>query len=208
MGDYCTLTEIKAQLPESAYSTSTDYDAAITLLATAASRLFDREVGRWDGFFFPSTSEETRYYDGVAGDELSIDEFVSISAVAVSPQGSVTTSDYQALAATDYYAKPYNRTNRPINALVMDFVNGAGQAWYTFRKGVAVTGVPGWSLTPPADINQACIIQTMRWVQRGKALYQDIGADMAVGGILIKGQSGLDPDIKALLYGYKMELQP
>lgn len=205
---YCTLAQIKTQLPETAYATTTDYDGSITAMILAASRMFDREVGRWDNFFYPLAGDQTRYYDGTIGDELPIEEFVSITSVSVSPQGDVIPGNYLLLAATDYYAAPYNAplNNRPYRTLIMDYINGAGQAWFPFRKGVKVIGVPGWSLTPPTDITEACIIQVVRWVQRAKALYQDIGADQAVGGILIKGQTGLDNDIKALLYGYKLEL--
>ncbi len=209
MADYCTLTELKLAIPESAYVSTTDYDASISLLITAASRLIDREVGRWDNFFYPSTDEQTRYFDGTPGDTLQIDEFISASAVAVSESGSVTSSDYTTLTAADYYHEPANAAlnGKPYLRLIMDYINGAGLAWFPFRKAVKVTGVFGWSTTPPADVNMACKIQAVRWLMRSKAMFQDIGADIAVGGIVIKGQTGLDPDIKALLYGYKLELQ-
>ncbi len=208
MSDYCTLAEIKAQIPESAYATTTDYDASISTLITAASRLIDREVGRWDNFFYPTSDEQTRYFDGTEGDVLTIDEFISVSAVAVSTQGSVTSSGYTALAATDFYNEPANATlnGRPFTRLIMDYINGAGEAWYPYRKAVKVTGIFGWSTSVPADVNMACKIQAVRWLMRSKQMFQDMGADVAIGGVLFKGQTGLDGDIKALLYGYKLEL--
>ncbi len=208
MSDYCTLADIKAHIPESVYASSTDYDASISALITAASRLIDREMGRWDNFFYPSTSDETRFYNGVNGDTLHVDEFLSITSVSVSEQGSVTSSDYTALAATDFYSEPVNAAlnGKPFRRLIMDYINGAGLAWYTFRKAVKVVGIFGWSATPPADVNMACMIQAVRWLMRSKQMYQDTGADIAVGGVLIKGQTGLDPDIKSLLYGIRREL--
>jgi hypothetical protein len=210
MADYCTLADIKTQIPESAYASTatTDYDDSLTQLIGAASRLIDGEVGRWDNFFYPSTADETRYYDGVPGAELPIDEFVSITSVAVSQGGSVTSSDYTALAAGDYYAMPYNHTanGKPINKLVMDYINGSGQGWYAFRKGVQVVGIPGYSATPPAKVTQACIIQVVQWLQASKQMYQEMGASIQIGGLSIKGNTELDPNVKNLLYSYKLEL--
>ena len=208
MADYCTLAELKVQIPESIYATVTTYDASISAMITAASRLIDRELGRWDNFFYPSGSATVRYYDGTTGDTVYIDEFVSVSAVAVSENGSVVSGDYTALSSTDYFAEPANASGnaKPYNRLVMDFINGSGQSWYEYRKSVKVTAVFGWSTTPPADVNMACKIQAVRWLMRSKQMYQDVGVDGAIGGMVFKGQTGLDNDIKALLYGYKMEL--
>lgn len=207
MADYCTLAEIKAQIPESIYATVTTYDAAISPLITTASRLIDRLMGRWDNFF--SGSSETRYFNGVQGDCIQIDEFVSVSAVYVSEQGGVASGSYTQLAATDFYPEPANATlnHRPYNALVMDYINGAELAWFPFRKAVKVVAVFGWSSTPPQEVKQACIIQTIRWVMRSKQMYQDTGADAAMGPLIFKGTE-LDPDVKSLLKGILMELQP
>lgn len=208
MADYCTLAEIKAQIPESIYATVTTYDASISPLITVASRMIDREMGRWDNFF--AGSSETRYFDGTPEDNITIDEFVSVSAVYVSEQGGVASGDYTQLAATDFYPEPANATlnEKPYRRLVMDYINGAGLAWFPFRKAVKVVGVFGWSTTPPAEVKQACIIQVIRWLMRSKQMYQDTGGDIAVGVVLVKGQQGLDPDIRVLLYGIRMELQP
>lgn len=207
MADYCTLAQIKAQIPESIYATTSTYDAAISPLITTASRLIDREMGRWDNFF--AGISETRYFDGAEGNVLRIDEFLSVSAIAVSQAGGVSAGSYTELALTDYYAEPANATanGKPFNRLVMDYINGAGLAWYPFRKSVKVTSVFGWSTTPPPDVNQACIIQAIRWFMRAKQMYQDTGADGAMGSMIFKGNS-LDPDIVVLLSGIKRELQP
>ena len=82
--DYCTLSDIKAEMPGSGLSGTTDYDAALTVMITEASRLIDDEVGRWPGFFAPTTDDTTRYYDGSGELDQPIDEAVSITSVSVS----------------------------------------------------------------------------------------------------------------------------
>ena len=205
--DYTSSTDAFLEMSEGNYSSS-DYPQMATMI-TAASRLVDLEFGREAGFFYPTTDEVTRYYDGNGEQELQIDEFVSISAVAVSNEGSVSSSDYTTLTATDYYFKPYNYSGKgkPINCLVMDTLNGAEfGAWYSYRKGVKVTGIAGYSTTPPAVVEQAVKMQAVRWFMRAKQGYADTGADMNIGGISIKGQTQLDPDVKAILYPLRLEL--
>jgi hypothetical protein len=208
MADYCTLTEIKAEIPESGYSSSTDYDASISALITVASRMIDRELGRWDNFFYPTTDTVTRYYDGSGGEVQRIDEAVSISTVSMSLQGLVGSTDYTDLDATDYFTRPYNTiaNAKPITHLEMDGLNGDYGTWYSFKKSVKVAGIFGYSASPPPPITQAAKIQTVRWLMRSKSGYQDVGANVEIGGIVIKGQLDLDPDIKSLLYPYKLEL--
>src|SRR3970040_155133 len=103
--DYTTSTDAFADIPEGNYSSS-DFPSMASFV-TAASRLIDREVGRWDGFFYPTTDSVDWYYEGAGDMEQEIDEFVSISAVAVSEEGSISSSDYTSWTVnTDYVTKP------------------------------------------------------------------------------------------------------
>lgn len=210
MADYCTLAEVKAQLgePDDLIATSTDYDATLSAQITAVSRLIDKEVGRWTNFFYPSTDAEDRYFDGNGGRELYIDEAVSITSVAVSEEGSVTSSDYTTWSSSDYLTWPYNST--PIMRLDVDVKNGSKLYFDAYRKAVKVTGVFGYASTPPEDVTQAAIIQTIRWFMRGKQAWEDTGAGPEVGQININvgGQrfigSRLDSDVAAILHHYKV----
>ena len=71
MADYVTVEEIKADIPDSPLFDVTDstYDTVLGNMVTAASRLIDHYVGGWDNFFYPSTDDTTRYFDG-SGEEL------------------------------------------------------------------------------------------------------------------------------------------
>jgi hypothetical protein len=200
MADYSNTTDIIANAPETSIASSTD-STVITALGyfiTRASRLIDREVGRWDNYFYPSSDDTTRYYDGTDEGELEIDDCLSITTLSVAESGGTGTSDYTDWATTDYLTYPYN--SAPFRRLVIDF-NGSKGFWYPFRKSVKIVGVFGYSLTPPADVTQACDIQSLRWYMRAKQGYQDVSANADLGQTELK--YALDPDIVALLAHYK-----
>lgn len=198
--DYTTSTDAFADMPDSGYA-STDYPIMATMI-TAASRLIDGEFGRWPGFFNPSTSDEVRYYDGSGEEAQVIDEYATITSVAVSEQGETCSTGYTAWGSTDYYVWPYNLT--PIKKLIIDS-NGSKMGWYSYNKAVKVTGVPGYATTTPAVISQACKVQAIRLFMRAKQGYQDTSAGEQ-GGTTLKGQTQLDPDVKAMLFPLKLEL--
>ena len=206
MADYVTVAEVKANLPESGLTpTDTTYDAVIGGIVTAVSRLIDREVGRHDNYFLPSTSGETRYYDGSGTTRLQIDDAVSISELAVSEVGGLNSTDYDVWPSTDWYNWPYNSS--PIRALVVDRLNGAESHFPRYKKNVKVTGVFGYSLTTPPQVSQAALIQSTRLFMRTKQAYADNGAGAEVGqmNINIGGrmpEPRLDADVRLMLYPF------
>lgn len=209
MNDYTTSTDTFIDLgtSEGAYSSS-DYPQMAGFVS-AASRLIDREVGRWDGFFYPSTDDKTFYYDGSGDWVQEIDEFVSITTVSVSEFGGLASTDYTDWTAnTDYITKPYNAANkgRPINRLELASFNGTKGAWYCGQRSVKVVGIPGYSVTPPDIIVQATRMQASRWFMRAKQGYQDTGATAQIGELTFSRKLELDPDVKQLLRGIKLEL--
>ena len=207
MADYVTVSEIKADIPDSPLFDVTDstYDSVLGNMVTAASRLIDRYVGGWDNFFYPTTDAQTRYFDGSGEEQQYIDPMVSLTSVAVSESGGRAVSDYTTWTNdTDFFVSPYNYASigMPIMSLVIDNDAGSKGTWGTTRKGVKVTGVFGWSATPPADIEQACKIQAVRWFMRAKQGYQDAGANQNLGEMYYMKE--LDPDVKTILQRYKI----
>lgn len=202
MSDYCTIAEVKAVMPESPLSSSTDadIDAAIGYFIAAASRLIDRYVGQSSNYFYPSTDEETRYYDGVGSElDLMIDDCISMSSVAVSESGGISSSDYTVWTKdTDYLTIPYN--SAPIYGLRINR-NGSKSGWTSYRKAVKVTGFFGYSLEPPADVKHACITQTLRWFMRAKQAFMDTGAGGQQGTMTFSAM--LDNDVALILEPYK-----
>jgi len=206
--DYTSSTDAFADMSEGNYSSS-DYPQMATFV-TVASRLIDAEMGQAAGFFYPTTDSVTYYYDGNSDYAIDIDPFVSISAVGVSESGGVESTDYTALSSSDYFVEPYNYAAKakPITRLRIGNLNGSANipVFFSYRKAVSVTGIAGYSATVPDTIAQAARIQAVRWFMRGKQGYQDTGASVDIGGITVKGELQLDPDVKALLFPFKLEL--
>ena len=203
MADYCTLVEVKANPDLGISSTDiTSYDTVLSALITAASRLIDHEVGKEPDYFYPSTSDEVRYY--TADEEcVYIDEAVSITSLAVSEGGEITSTGYTAWASTDYHLLPFNYSEKaePIREIQIDTLNGSQSSFFGYPKGVKVTGVFGYSATPPAEINRACIAQTVYMFMQDKQGYQGTSAGGDVGSL--KYTDTLHPTVAEILRQYK-----
>jgi len=208
MADYITLADIQNHMPESGLFASTDYDLVLAGLITSVSRLIDREVGGEPNFFASPADSAVRYYDGTGTDEQDIEPAISISELAVSEYGYLSSSDFTVWDDSDYLTAPYNRL--PIRSLLVDRLNGDKLRFPNYRKAVRVTGRFGYSETPPDEIKQAATIQVIRWYMRSKQGYAASGASPEIGGTVINvnnrgGTSPrLDPDVAALLWPYKV----
>jgi len=208
MTDYTSLATFKADYPTSEFGfSSTDYDTALSSLITTASRLVDREIGKWENYFYPSTDTEDRYFDGNGQRELYIDDAVSVSAVAVSESGGLSSSDYTAWSSSDYITHPYNQT--PVYKIIVDRLNGSKLYFDPYHKAVKVTGIFGYSATPPALVIQAVKIQVARWFMRQKQIWQDTN-NQELGAVVVNVNgknfigTKLDPDVAAMLHPYKI----
>ena len=208
MTDYITTTAFKADYPNSEFGFFSDeYDPAINALITTASRLVDREVGKWENYFSPSSDAEVRYFDGNGQYELYIDDAVSVSALAVSEEGGLASSDYSTWSSSDYITHPYNQS--PIYKIIVDRLNGSKLYFDPYYKAVKVTGIFGYSATPPDLVVQAVKIQVARWLMRQKQLWQDVN-QQELGAVVVNVNSKnfvgskLDPDVAAMLQPYKV----
>jgi hypothetical protein len=204
--DYSSSTDAFAEMPEGNYSTS-DF-SNMAGYVTTASRLIDAFVGRWDGFFYPSTDDVTRYYTGSGEETQDIDEFAAITSVSVAESGGTASTDYTLWGSSDYFVEPYNYTanGKPINKLVID-VNGSKAGFYRYRKSVQVVGIAGYSATVHPLISQACKIQAVRWFMRAKGGWQDTSGNENSGQTRYKGAVELDGDIRAMLHPLVLDLQ-
>ena len=203
MAIYATVEEVKSDVPDSPLFEMSDetYDEVLGAMLSAASRLIDKYVGGFENCFYPTTDAQTRYFDGNGEEGLWIDPLLTITTVSVSEGGGRSSTSYTDWTLnTDYYAYPYNST--PYEKLLVDNDAGSKGNWGTTSKGVKITGVWGYALTPPADIKQACKIQAMRWFMRAKQGYQDAGASATLGQMIYAQE--LDPDVKMLLAPYRL----
>lgn len=176
---------------------------------TSASRLIDRELAVIPGFFYPTTDSIVYYFNGSGEHEQVISPFASISEVAVSEAGGLESSDYTVWSSSDYIEYPYNYAaqNRPITKLIANVLNSTRGGFDRYPKSVRITGQPGYSTTPPDLIALATRMQAVRWFMRAKQGYQDTGASQNIGGLQFSAKLELDPDIRQILHGFKLELE-
>jgi hypothetical protein len=198
MANYCTLAELKGAMPDTAWGAS--YDTLMNALITRASRLIDRAAGRANDAFYASTAT-ARTFDGSGCREQWVDEMAAApTLVEVSETGSLTT--YETWASTDYMLWPYNAAaeGRPYMRLDVDQLNGNKAVWYKFPKSVKITAKWGYSIAPPDEIKQACIIQSVRWFKRSQQAFQDAGAIVELGQL--RYVQRLDPDVQTIIEHY------
>jgi hypothetical protein len=218
---YATVEELRADID----MTNTDFDLTLARVLDAAKRAIDRFCNRPDGFMTNATAS-ARYYVG-SGDTIQwIDECAAISSVAVKvgsgddedsytdwTLGTVgTTTSADVFPATgdpevpDYVSTPYTFLVIGANGARSVFTSGS----FTTRSGfksagnrtrglptVKVTAYWGFATSVPADIKEACIMQSARWFKRLQSAMADTAASSDFGQLLYR--QSLDPDIKLIL---------
>lgn len=210
--DYTSSSDVFSDIPESGFISSSDYTTTYKVvmdgMITTASRLIDAYMGRWEGFFYPTTDAKTSYYDGSGEQEQDIDEHASITSVSVSEEGGIDSTSYTAWGSSDYYTYPYNASNhgKPITKIIADVLNGSKTVFYRYRRGVKIVGIPGYSTTTPELVKKACRIQAYRWFMRAKSGWQDVTGTEETGQLKYKGMAELDADVRAMLKPLLLEL--
>lgn len=195
---YATQAELKAWLGITDTADDTKIDDALT----AASRWIDGYCNRR---FWKDTTDTVRTYQAECRDRLDVDDLVSITALKTDTGGDGTfettwaASDYQ-LTVAGWNTAAYPET------VPYDLVFAVGSydfpiSWSSRTRGnrVEITGIFGWPAVP-ADVKQACLIQSSRLFQRRQSIDGVIaGGDFGV----IRVGSRLDPDVGMLLDRYR-----
>ncbi len=195
MTAYIAAEDVMAEMPDVDWSGK--YREQLTALTVRASRLIDRITGREEGAYQVSAAT-VRYFDGSGCGFQWVDEMAEApTAVAVSDDGSVTT--YTSWASTDYMPWPYNAAaqGRPYTRLDVDQLNGNHALFYAFPRSVKVTAKWGYSTEVPEDVQQAVIVQTVRWFKRAQQAFQDAGAIFDLGQLRYVKQ--VDPDVQVMV---------
>ena len=189
---YCTLAELKSALR---ITDSTD-DTLLESAIESASRRIDGYTGR---FFYQTASTAVPMYPY---DEYLLvfpnDVATSTITIKIDSQGNGTYAT-TLTQGTDYVLQPRNVPiySRPYESARM--VGGATFPLFTLPsfETVQVTTVWGWASIPD-DINQACILLSMRQFARLNAALGVVGfADMAIT------VRAIDPDVRDLLSPYR-----
>jgi hypothetical protein len=152
MADYITSANFKTRHG----ITVSTHDARIAAHVTAASREVDSRTGR---DFSQGTPATVRYYHPYSCEVVRIDDFATITAVALDldDTGNYSTT----LASSDYMVHPHGgigpngQTGWPAEEIRI--VTYGYQFPRLRRPSVKVTGTPGWATTP-TDVTEACYL--------------------------------------------------
>lgn len=194
--DYCTAGEVRAVMPDQAWSTA--YDTLLGTLATRSSREFDRYTNRPPGAYYVTTASD-RYFTGDGSAYLYPGEMAEApSAVAVAESGDLSALTAWS-TASDYLLTPYNAADegRPYEGLQIDVYNGTKTQWPTYPKAIKITAKWGYAAAIPDEVKDAVVTMTIRKFKRGQQGYQDAGAIVELGQLrYVKGQ---DPAVDELI---------
>jgi hypothetical protein len=186
---YCSLAEFRAQFYDQNQTAYTTDDTAICAVITAVSRAIDAYCGRT---FYART--ETRYFDVPGDRELRVDDdLLTVT--------TLTNGDATAIASSDYDLIPKNLTPKyGIRLKASSSVSWELSTTTYDEIAITVAGTWGYSATAPADVKQACIIQSMRIFKRKDAPFGIAGAAEMGQSIVIPK---LDPDVGLILAPYR-----
>lgn len=182
---YTTLEALKGYLGIAA--TETNDDDLLSTLINSATDFINNRCGRQ---FMAST--RTCYYGrgSLRGQLLILDnDLLSVT--------TLTNGDGTVITADDYLLWPRNIT--PYAAIRLK----QNRVW-SFRDSdseIVVTGQWGYSITPPADIVQACTRLAAHLYRQKDASFFDATSTPEMGGLVI--QRGIPPDVDQLVRMYR-----
>jgi hypothetical protein len=186
---YCTTAQLKTY-------TGIEGSGDDVLLADCilrAQTMMDRFTRRT----FECPVDTTRTFDAVCdvvGRELWLD--TDLCAIT-----SITNGDGAAVSAASVVSEPRNAT--PYYALTLKASSGLAWTYTTDPEdAISITGRWAYSITPPADIEQACV-RLAAWLYRQKDSSADLDRPMvsADGATLMPMQ--IPHDVLAILAPYK-----
>jgi hypothetical protein len=175
MGDYLTLSEVKAQLVDM----DTGSDAFLTSLITRASRDVDRLTGQ----FFDLSTSVTRTFDGDGSRILFLPWAWPLNAVTTLTVKAGTNGSPQTVASTDYFLEPGGRPNGwPARWIELSDQSTSGYGYFgAGKRTISITGDFGWAATPD-EIKEVCLELVVRgWRMRGSGDSEAIGLQGAIG---------------------------
>lgn len=190
---YTTLATLKGEM-KFAGGDTTD-DTRLERAIEAASRLIDQHCG-WPARHFYKSTSATRHFDADVVSKVWIDDVATVSEVALDPGFDGTFEDV--LTSAQYLLTPHNAAvkGRPFTAV--ETVQGR-KRFPVGVKGVKITGEWGWPAVPDV-VEEACLIQSQRFVRRAQAPFGIAQVATIDGGAGMRLNAKLDPDVCLLLH--------
>ncbi len=193
---YVTVASLKTYLG----ITEDDHDALLAQLISAAEKVIEARTGR----VFETNADTTRYFTvGVDthGDTLVLDrDLCAITSIRTNADADDGGTE---LEPGDYFTRPRNDT--PYFEIQLS--GRSGKSWtYTYdpEGGIAVTGKWAYSVTPPADIAQACTRLAAYFYRQRDANVFDVTAIPAAG--VIQTPQGIPRDVDIILSLYRRRM--
>jgi hypothetical protein len=191
---YATLSTVKA----AARITDAVDDALLELAIESSSRLID---GHCQRHFYTSGSAEARFYAADNSYVCTIDDVIG-TAITVATSSGIDGIYDETWQASDIQLEPLNKISAglkfPSNRLVAvgDYLFPVDPYGET---AVRVTATYGFDTAIPVDVQQACVLMSLRQFKRydsplGVAGFGDMGAVRV---------SRIDPDIQSMLAPYR-----
>jgi hypothetical protein len=169
-------------------------DATIESIITAASRWIDGYCGRR---FYTTGTDETRYFDADSSRLLVTPiEILSITSLATDEAGDRLYST--TWAAGDYELEPSESGVDGHGYRQIRITPNGAHAFPRGYKTVKIVGKFGWSSSTPADVREACLLESIRLFKRMDAPFGAIAG--GAYGQMTPLQA--DPDVAALLEPY------
>lgn len=203
MSDYTLVATVKAELGVS----DSAIDTRLARLITAASRAIDARCKRPDNFFVGSASG-TRVYDvpssvldlgtplyrRFSSVEIELGPCLTVTSVKTDEDGDGTFETTWTVS-TDYSLLPLNAILDGVPYTKLRVNPYGSKAMPAGQSRLQVIGTWGYSTTMPPAIEQACILQTIRWLKRPDSPFGVLGsADTGFSRV-----PGVDPDVVAIL---------
>lgn len=171
--------------------TDQEDDATVEAIITAMSRWIDNYTGRR---FFSTSSDETRYFDASDSKMLLMPDILSITSLATDDAGDRTYST--SWVAGDYELEPANASLDGEPYTQIRITPNGSKSFPRGRRTVKIVGKFGYSVSAPALIKEACLLQSLRIFKRKDAPF-GVTAVNEVG--MMKEITDVDPDVKILL---------
>lgn len=192
---YASMAQLKEAMPDVSWGAV--YDTAGGVLLERASRHIDAYLKRPPGAFAVE-DPTTRYFDGSGGSTLWVSELAD-EPTEVAVAENLDYDNYIVYPPSYYFLWPDDAPTlaEPYKRLDLDTFNGPKSFWWRGRRTVKVTGLFGFSQTPPEEIVQATIILAVKWFKRGQQAYADTGAISELARLTYT--RALDPDVELIL---------
>jgi len=187
--DYCTLAEVKAQLPEGAPEEDVVLEALIPLISRRIDRYKRVPISYYNncGDYAIAT---IHLFDGNGETELWIDRCTQIDDVLVRQNSTGT----HWVEGTDYYTWPWNT----IWIARLDIRSqGSRSSWTAGQRNIEITARWGAFPYTPDAVNQACIMLVARMKARGQQMFRETGAIVELAQLVYT--LAIDPEVASIL---------